>query len=130
VPVTPTLTFSLPPSGIREAHASLERLEREHGIELAPEERAGYMRAALLNASQRAAIEALAADFPACARTIAYAPIREWTVVVATSRHFIESLEANAIGAEEDDRAASVGRRQRGLDAIATVARAFGVSAR
>lgn len=126
MPTTPTHAFSLPPSGITEAHASLERLEREHGIQLAPEERAGYMRAAILTAGQRAAIEALAADFPAYARAIAYAPIREWAAVVATARQLIES---HCIGADQNDRAADLAKRQRGLEAIMTVARAFGVSA-
>jgi hypothetical protein len=122
-------TFKLPPAGIREAHAALEEQERETGVQLDPELRAGYLRAALLNAGQRAAIEALAVEFPAYARAIAYAPIRDWASTITTARAFVATFDPKQLDLEADAIAAEEAKRQRGLAAIEEVARAFGVSA-
>jgi hypothetical protein len=121
-------TFKLPPAGIREAHAALEKQERETGVQLDPEGRAGYLRAALLNTAQRAAIEGLAVEFPAYARAIAYAPIRDWASAITTARAFVATFDPTHLDLDGDAVAAEDAKRRRGLEAIEAVARAFGVS--
>ena len=79
---------------------------------------------------QRAAVEALGADFPSYARAIAYAIPQNWASAIAVCRDLIVRYYPTRYESAAEVEAAEAAKKQRGIDAIAQVAHAFGVSTR
>jgi hypothetical protein len=117
--------FSLPPPGLLQAHAALTTAEAAQGAPFDAEGRAGYMRASLLSPAQRAAIEALAAEFPSYAKAIAYAPVGQWKYVIDAARGIIEHLDPKVHDLAPD---AANAMRRRGLELLDQVAHELGVN--